>query len=76
MAADLSTIRDIAGRVAKAYGIEVVDVELRGGGGDERAQDGVETVIAILRRELQAIMAQTGAASIAQIRRDSLVPRA
>jgi isopentenyl diphosphate isomerase/L-lactate dehydrogenase-like FMN-dependent dehydrogenase len=36
----------------------------------------VETVVAILRRELQAIMAQTGAASIAQIRRDSLVPRA
>jgi isopentenyl diphosphate isomerase/L-lactate dehydrogenase-like FMN-dependent dehydrogenase len=28
-----------------------------------------------LRRELQAIMAQTGAASVAQIRRDSLVPR-
>lgn len=39
-------------------------------------QEGVETVVAILRRELQAIMAQTGAASIAQIRRDSLVPRA
>jgi 4-hydroxymandelate oxidase len=38
-------------------------------------QEGVETVIAILRRELQAIMAQTGAASIAQIRRDSLVMR-
>jgi len=38
-------------------------------------QEGVETVVAILRRELQAIMAQTGAASIAQIRRDSLVPR-
>jgi ribosome maturation factor RimP len=36
MAADLSTIRDIAGRVAKAYGIEVVDVELRGGGGKAR----------------------------------------
>jgi ribosome maturation factor RimP len=32
MAADLDTIRDIAGRVAKALGIEVVDVELRGGG--------------------------------------------
>jgi isopentenyl diphosphate isomerase/L-lactate dehydrogenase-like FMN-dependent dehydrogenase len=39
-------------------------------------QEGVETVVAILRRELQAIMAQTGAASIAQIKRDSLVPRA
>jgi 4-hydroxymandelate oxidase len=38
-------------------------------------QEGVETVVAILRRELQAIMAQAGAASIAQIRRDSLVPR-
>ena len=32
MAADLDTIRDIADRVAKALGIEVVDVELRGGG--------------------------------------------
>lgn len=39
-------------------------------------QEGVETVVAILRRELQTIMAQTGAASIAQIRRDSLVPHA
>jgi|SRR5665213_394125 len=38
-------------------------------------QEGVETVVAILRRELQAIMAQTGSASIAQIRRDSLIPR-
>jgi 4-hydroxymandelate oxidase len=38
-------------------------------------QEGVETVVAILRRELQAIMAQTGAASIAQIRRDSLIAR-
>ena len=38
-------------------------------------QEGVETVVAILRRELQAIMAQTGAASISQIRRDSLVAR-
>ena len=38
-------------------------------------QEGVETVVAILRRELQAIMAQTGAASVAQIRKDSLVPR-
>lgn len=38
-------------------------------------QEGVETVVAILRRELQAIMAQTGAASVAQIRRDSLVVR-
>jgi ribosome maturation factor RimP len=32
MAADLNTIRDIAVRVAAAHGIEVVDVELRGGG--------------------------------------------
>src|ERR1700704_2400914 len=32
MAADLNTIRDIAVRVATAQGIEVVDVELRGGG--------------------------------------------
>ncbi len=32
MAADLNTIREIAGRVATAQGIEVVDVELRGGG--------------------------------------------
>jgi ribosome maturation factor RimP len=32
MAADLNTIREIAGRVATANGIEVVDVELRGGG--------------------------------------------
>jgi isopentenyl diphosphate isomerase/L-lactate dehydrogenase-like FMN-dependent dehydrogenase len=39
-------------------------------------QEGVETVVAILRRELQAIMAQTGAATVAQIRKDSLVPRA
>jgi 4-hydroxymandelate oxidase len=38
-------------------------------------QEGVETVVAILRRELQAIMAQTGAATVAQIRRDSLVTR-
>jgi isopentenyl diphosphate isomerase/L-lactate dehydrogenase-like FMN-dependent dehydrogenase len=38
-------------------------------------QEGVETVIAILRRELQALMAQTGAASIAQIKRESLVTR-
>jgi 4-hydroxymandelate oxidase len=38
-------------------------------------QEGVETVVAILRRELQAIMAQTGAASVAQIRRESLVTR-
>ena len=36
-------------------------------------QEGVETVIAILRRELEVMMAQTGAASIAKIRRDSLV---
>jgi len=39
-------------------------------------QDGVETVVALLRRELQAILAQTGAASIAKIRRDSLISRA
>jgi 4-hydroxymandelate oxidase len=38
-------------------------------------QEGVETVIQILRRELQVVMAQTGAASIAKIRRDSLVAR-
>jgi len=29
---DLNTIRDIAGRVATAHGVEVVDVEMRGGG--------------------------------------------
>jgi len=38
-------------------------------------QEGVETVIALLRRELQVVMAQTGAASIVKIRRDSLVTR-
>lgn len=38
-------------------------------------QEGVETVIAILRRELQVLMAQTGAASIDKIRRDSLIVR-
>jgi 4-hydroxymandelate oxidase len=38
-------------------------------------QEGVETVIQILRRELQVIMAQTGAASIEKISRDSLVSR-
>jgi len=32
MAADLITIRDIAGRVAATHGVELVDVELRGGG--------------------------------------------
>jgi ribosome maturation factor RimP len=32
MAADLNTIREIAGRVATAHGVEVVDVEMRGGG--------------------------------------------
>lgn len=32
MAADLNTIREIAGRVATVQGVEVVDVELRGGG--------------------------------------------
>jgi 4-hydroxymandelate oxidase len=39
-------------------------------------QEGVETVVALLRRELQVVMAQSGAASIAQIRKDSLVARA
>lgn len=39
-------------------------------------QDGVETVIQILRRELQVVMAQTGATSIDKISRDSLVSRA
>jgi isopentenyl diphosphate isomerase/L-lactate dehydrogenase-like FMN-dependent dehydrogenase len=38
-------------------------------------QEGVETVIALLRRELQVVMAQTAAASIGKIRRDSLVAR-
>jgi 4-hydroxymandelate oxidase len=38
-------------------------------------QEGVETVIEILRRELQVVMAQTGAATIAKIRRESLVTR-
>ena len=38
-------------------------------------QEGVETVITLLRRELQVIMAQAGAASIAKIRRDSLIAR-
>ncbi len=32
MAADLNTIRAIAGRVATVHGVEVVDVEMRGGG--------------------------------------------
>ena len=32
MAADLNTIREIAGRVATTHGVEVVDVEMRGGG--------------------------------------------
>jgi ribosome maturation factor RimP len=32
MALDLNTIRDIAGRVATAQGLEVVEVEMRGGG--------------------------------------------
>ena len=32
MAADLNTIREIAGRVATAQGLEVVEVEMRGGG--------------------------------------------
>jgi 4-hydroxymandelate oxidase len=38
-------------------------------------QEGVETMIAILRRELQATMAQTGSPSIAKIRRDMLATR-
>ena len=38
-------------------------------------QEGVETVIELLRRELQVVMAQTNAASIATIRRDSLILR-
>src|ERR1051325_2015816 len=32
MALDLNTIRDIAGRVAMAHGVEVLEVEMRGGG--------------------------------------------
>ena len=32
MAADLNTIREIAGRAAAMHGVEVVEVELRGGG--------------------------------------------
>src|SRR5215831_14539180 len=32
MAVDLNTIREIAGRVAATHGVEVVDVEMRGGG--------------------------------------------
>jgi len=32
MAADIVTIRDIAGRVAATHGVELVEVELRGGG--------------------------------------------
>lgn len=32
MALDIKTIRDIAGRVATALGVEVVEVEMRGGG--------------------------------------------
>ena len=38
--------------------------------------EGVETVIELLRRELQVVMAQTGATSIAKITRASLVARA
>jgi len=38
-------------------------------------QEGVETVIEIMRRELQVVMAQTGAASVGKIRRDSLISR-
>ena len=36
-------------------------------------QEGVETVIELMRRELQVVMAQTDASTIAKIRRDSLV---
>jgi 4-hydroxymandelate oxidase len=38
-------------------------------------QEGVETVVEILRRELQVVMAETGAASIDKISRDSLISR-
>ncbi|MGH9679674.1 MAG: alpha-hydroxy acid oxidase, partial [Candidatus Acidiferrales bacterium] len=38
-------------------------------------QAGVETVAELLRRELQVVMAQSGAASVARIRRDSLIVR-
>lgn len=38
-------------------------------------QDGVETVVELLRRELQVIMGETGASSVPNIRRDSLVSR-
>ena len=38
--------------------------------------EGVETVIELLRRELQVVMAQTGATSIAKITRASLIARA
>src|ERR1700688_3369804 len=36
-------------------------------------QEGVETVIELLRRELQIVMAQTNSASIGDIRRESLM---
>jgi 4-hydroxymandelate oxidase len=36
-------------------------------------QEGVETVIELMRRELQVIMAQTDSSTVAKIRRDSLV---
>ena len=32
MAADLNTIREIAGRAAAMHGVEIIEVELRGGG--------------------------------------------
>lgn len=38
-------------------------------------QEGVETVIELLRRELQSVMADTGSSTVAKIRRDSLVQR-
>lgn len=38
-------------------------------------QEGVETVISLLRRELHIVMSETGATSIAEIRRTSIVSR-
>lgn len=38
-------------------------------------QEGVETVIELLRRELQVVMAQTNSASTGDIRRSSLMPQ-
>ena len=39
------------------------------------AQEGVETVLEVLKRELHIVMSQAGASSIAGIRRASLIPR-